>query len=133
VQEPEMPNTCKILLDECVTRRLDAAIKNEGFKVNHSVEIVGWGAKDDAIKEYAKQSGYVLVTRDFGLACQCLDQNVKMAFYYKGKAYVLEVQSILPLGEDRSTGAPIKFKKAKQKRRLSLFARIKNKLVLQTT
>jgi predicted nuclease of predicted toxin-antitoxin system len=98
----------KLLLDECVTGRLESANKYNSFKINHSIEIIGIGAKDGEIRAYAKQTGDILVTRDFANCCRCLEQNIRTALYFNCNAYVIKVEKVIPLGEEKKTsGAPI--------------------------
>jgi hypothetical protein len=87
-----------LLLDECVTRRV--VIRNDGIKAVHSVGQVGIGAKDSDILRYAQETGMRIITRDFKLFCQSLDNDVDAGFYYKGKIFCLSVDEIIPIGED---------------------------------
>jgi hypothetical protein len=72
-----------------------------------------------------EETGHIVVTRDFGLFCQCLDQDISAAFYYKGKAFVLKTDDVIPLGVDIERTLPImpKLRLVKAPKR-SLWARI---------
>jgi hypothetical protein len=87
-----------LLLDECVTRRV--AIRNDSINVIHSVGEVGIGADDKTVLKYAQETGARIVTRDFRLFCQSLDNDVSAGFYYKGKIFLLSVDEVIPIGED---------------------------------
>ena len=69
----------KLLLDECVTRRVITT--DAGNDVQHSVDAVGWGAKDSVIRNYAKSTGQTIVSRDYNMLCQCLDNGIGTALH----------------------------------------------------
>lgn len=89
-----------LLLDECVTRRV--VIRNDGIKAIHSIDLaeLGVGANDDKILRYVEQTGITFASRDFYLVGRCLERNVKVAIYHKGKAYIVKVDDVIPLGEN---------------------------------
>jgi uncharacterized protein DUF5615 len=86
----------KLLLDECVTRR----VITTNSAIDHSVEIqsLGWGAADSEIRDYAKSAGKVIVSSDYKMLCQCLDNGIQTALYFKGRAYVIKLQRVEEIG-----------------------------------
>ncbi len=71
---------------------------NEDNDIQHSVYIVGWGAKDHEIRAFAKSTCNVVVSSDYNMLCQCLDSGIQTALYYKGRAYLIRLSSVEELG-----------------------------------
>jgi predicted nuclease of predicted toxin-antitoxin system len=88
----------KLLLDECVTRRV--ILTNNDIDIQQSVEVngLGWGATDSKIRAYAKFRSKVVVSSDYNMLCQCLDNGVQTALYYKGRAYVVRLERVEEIG-----------------------------------
>jgi hypothetical protein len=114
----------KILLDECVTVSFNKYKVVDGT-FEHSVKLVGSGAKGPEVMQFAKQNGYLLVTIDQKLVTRCLRNNVPVAYYINGKAHILAVSQTFEISAT-TKGAPFKFKKTKPKPRPNLLDRIRN-------
>jgi len=124
---PEM-QTCKILLDECVLSNLeDAFLPSTRYVFHCSSKLVGTGAKDADIVQFAHENRYLVVTKDNGLVIRCINAGVPVAYYDEKlcKAYTISITATIETPKRFTVGAPIKVKKAKRKQKPSLFARIK--------
>ncbi|AIF84170.1 hypothetical protein NTE_02115 [Candidatus Nitrososphaera evergladensis SR1] len=81
---------CKrLLLDECVTRRLVLRLpKSANIDIEHSLDVAGLGmaASDDDILAYAIKTNRTIVTIDRKFIRECLIKKVPVATYDKGTA-----------------------------------------------
>ena len=113
----------KILLDECVTMSLGGCKQINRELFHCSVKLVGSGATDDQVMQFAKDNGYLLATNDQKFVTRCLRNNVPVAYCVNGKAHVLAISQVFDL-PITARGAPIKVKKARRKRKRSLWAKL---------
>lgn len=120
----------KVLLDECVTDELGKYRTLQSEVIACSIKLVGRGAKDPEIMQFAKINGYMLVTIDQKLVTRCIRHSVPVAYYINGRAHVLAVSQVFEI-PTKTAGAPIKVKKAKRKRNQSLLHRLKNALSIK--
>lgn len=103
----------KILLDECVLPSLKNTKVTDTNAVYHcSVQMLGQGAKDDEVMQFAQANNYLLVTRDNRFVIKCIAKGVRVAYYEANtnKAYVVQVPQLIDMPLRLTKGAPIKVK-----------------------
>lgn len=97
----------RVLIDECVTRRLIVKLpKSANFDIVHSVDVqeLGWGASDSEILRFLQRAEYDLfVTADNALIKDCVRHGIRSAKYDMGKIY-LESGEVLTVGKYRPSG-----------------------------
>ena len=54
----------KIIIDECLHSQTYSLLENKGFTINTIKDIIGWGATDEEICEYASSSNIPIITHD---------------------------------------------------------------------
>lgn len=100
-----MSSSVKVLLDECVTRRV--IIKSSAstdYEIRHTVDIkgLGWGAKDEKIVSYLlRNSDCMFVTADRELMQKCLELKLQVgpAVSDAGIAYFFQDNELVYLGD----------------------------------
>jgi predicted nuclease of predicted toxin-antitoxin system len=117
----------KILLDECVLPNLKNTKIIDPNAIYHcSVQLIGQGASDDQVMQFARDNDYLLVTQDNRFVIKCIANGVRVAYFEArtNKAHVVNVPALIDVPLRLTKGAPIKVKVEKMQKP-SLFARLK--------
>lgn len=102
----------KILLDECVmSSSKNRKMADSTGVYQCSTDVLGQGAPDDQVMQFAKTNNYLLVTQDTRFVIKCIANGVPVAYYDKkiNKALVIQIPQVIDLPIRVTQGAPFKF------------------------